>query len=174
MAKKTILLLIICLSGLLLSFLLYWFKARNLTPPLPSAENTTTSTTLTTTTTHQEILKDLKQIQGIVDVNNNKLSYFLIRIGQINEKGVETQLYDIELKDNSKTKISEDSILKISREIVEKVLIIEPDVTKINLFFFSDKSLIETSPPDLGYVVWDKENNDFSYQLIRANIKPSE
>jgi hypothetical protein len=179
MTKKTILLIIISfLASLLLSLLLYWFKARNLTLPLPLIENPTTSTTLITTTTTNlesyllqkriEIYNSLKQqVHGIMKIDtSNKITYSFIRNGEANDNGIITKFYDIELKSNKKINITEDKILQIGREIVEKILVIEPNATKINLFFFSDKNLIETSPPDLGCVIWDKENNNFSYYLI--------
>lgn len=180
MTKKTIFLIIISfLASLLLGFLLYWLKLGHPISFSPLIENPATSTTLMTATTTTnlesylpqkqiEIYNSLKQqVQGIIEIDaNNKIVYSFIRNGEANDNGIITKFYDIELKSNKKTNITEDKVLQIGREIVEKILVIEPKATKINLFFFSDKNLIETSAPDLGCVIWDKENNNFSYYLI--------
>jgi len=171
--KITILIIFGFFGGLLISFLLYQVLLNK--PAFSPQEIKTSSTTLEPKSyvfPSSKNITGISQNSNVMNIDNQKFSYSIINTGQIKEKETITQFYNIELISETKSSISESIILQISQKILPQVLTKTPDVKKIIFFYFSDKSLVHTSPPDLGYVIWDKENNDFSYHFIRTNIKP--
>jgi len=181
MGKKiTIFIILSFLSGLIVSFVLYQVSSnKSILFPQETIPSSTNSSTVSSELKYY-ISTSSKEVTGFsqnpnrIIIDDKKFSYSIINTGQIQEKETTTQFYNIELISETKSSISESLIIKISQRILTKILTMKPDAAKIILFYFSDKNLIQTSPPDLGYVIWDKENNDFSYHLIRTNIKPSE
>jgi hypothetical protein len=179
MGKKiTILIIFGFFGGLLISFVLYQGLSNKSTffhqETIPSSTNSSTvsSELKYYVSTSSKDITGISQNLNIININDRKLIYSIINTGQIKEKGTITQFYNIELTNETKSSISESIILQISQKILPQVLTKMPDAKKIMFFYFSDKSLVHTSPPDLGYVIWDKENNEFSYHFIRTNIKP--
>ncbi|MDP2967002.1 MAG: hypothetical protein Q8N87_01170 [bacterium] len=135
--KKNIFLLILIIIVLIgIIFLLVFYFSRQQKPPSPEPLS-------------EDFVKNMPRPERTIKGKVQGIDYEVVRESRINHPFAQIKTYDVivPIIDRSRVEV-------VTERIIEEITADDPEVDKISLVFFSDKSMISTSPFDIAYAVW--------------------
>jgi len=146
--------IIIVLIGIILLLVFYFSGQRK----HPSAEPLS-----------QDFVKNMPRPEKTIKGKVQGIDYEVVRESLIYHPYARIKTYDVVVP-----KIDRPRVEVVVGELLEEITSQEPEVDKISLVFFSDKSIISTSPFDIAYVVWEpagEMTREIADNNLRDNYK---
>ncbi len=171
---KKLILIYLIIGGLIISLLssFYLYNKKVVSPIEEESVKTvtTTSTTLTSSYNPKNLIGKTKKI---VLSDSRLVNYTVVRNGFVKNDATSIDLYDIELKTDNPQLLVEEDLITISKEIISTFGISLPDIEELDLFFFSDRKMIEEEPFDIAQVIWTLPSSS-STEAFPINPQKSE
>jgi len=153
--KQKIVATFLILAGLIISLgISFYLYNRKVIPPIEEESVKTVTTTSTTLTGFYNPKNLIGKTKKVVLSDNRLVNYTVVRNGFVKNDATSIDLYDIEIKTDNPQLLVEEDLIVISKEIISIVGISSSDVKELDLFFFSDRALIENHPFDIAQATW--------------------